>query len=362
MFASACQPLANSCHYGYSLPQHVSRNMLKEFRNLPQYHCEDATVSFCSAMKPENFCKNRYPDVLPYEPTRVRLQTCPNDYINANYISETHERSYISCQAPLPQTFDDFWSMVWENNVSIVVMLTRFLERRRIKAHCYWPNEQNEVETFGNISVQLVKAKSVGPDIIIRKFAVAHAQFGEAREIVHIHYTEWPDCGVPTSTQSIRAVLVLMDAYQAKFGSDSSVVVHCSAGIGRTGTLIAIRQYLNLCKRGYLPKISDIVRDLRNQRMGMVQTREQYEFIHRVLEDIFGREQFQTQLALASVPEAAAALQSTVFKFSPNPSSKAYPDLKTTLDKSMSMGFDIRGGSKPLSKSTSSLRVTQAVV
>lgn len=196
---------------------------------------------FSEATKRENARKNRYGDVLAYDHSRVHLSS--GKYINANYISSgRREHAYIATQAPLPQTFNDFWTMIWEEQVPAILMLTKFIENRRIKAHCYWPSE-GVPEKFGPVKVELISEVSCDEQhIVVRTFKMTHSN-GSVRTVDHIHYTEWPDFGVPASTRGLRSLVGLMNQYHDAI-PDHPLVVHCSAGIGRAGSLIAIHSFL----------------------------------------------------------------------------------------------------------------------
>lgn len=274
----------------------------KEWKTLPHHpspRCGGARKYFFSALN--NPGKNRYPDVLPFERTLVRLHTGDHcSYINANFIQTVPQQRprYIACQAPLPHTFTDFWVMVWENNTPVIVMLTRLMERRRVKAHCYWPGKEGEEEKFGDITVVL-KQEVEQEKLTFRLFKLKRGD--EVREVLHIHYQEWPDYGAPLSCKIIGRVISTMsnyrDAHQKKFclPEPPMVTVHCSAGIGRAGTFIAINAYrerkaANMFDVDGVIFVKDIVEDLRQQRMGMVQSREQYYFIYRAIQEFEGVE------------------------------------------------------------------------
>eukprot|EP01094_Clydonella_sp_ATCC50884_P014191 TRINITY_DN2454_c0_g1_i1.p1 TRINITY_DN2454_c0_g1~~TRINITY_DN2454_c0_g1_i1.p1 ORF type:complete len:369 (+),score=126.89 TRINITY_DN2454_c0_g1_i1:191-1297(+) len=262
-------------------------SLTQEFKALPKppNSRKTATEVFGCAITPENTCKNRYPDVLPYEEHRVKLRSGSSDYINASYIRGRHAKSYISCQAPLPSTFADFWCMIWENQIPLVVMLTRFLEKRQIKAHCYWPQDLGCTEHFGGISLMLTSVRKLHNNrIVLRTFKMTHDETREMRNVAHIHYTEWPDFGVPSCSQGLRQVVRLIDMYNEQ-NPDKPVVVHCSAGIGRTGTLLAVHSFLSRHRGDNNVTVRQIVEDMRRHRMGMVQTKEQYKFIYQAIED-----------------------------------------------------------------------------
>jgi len=168
-------------------------------------------------------------------------------------------------------------------------MLTRLRERQRTKAHCYWPSE-GETETFGTITVQALSTKPQD-HYVIRKFSISYED--KQRTIYQIQYTDWPDFGVPASSQSILDLLETIEKHRAKFKVAPSkkrtqLLFHCSAGIGRCGTLLSIYYAIEQLKEGNpVSRISvpDIVCSLRSNRLGMVQTQEQFEFIYKVIND-----------------------------------------------------------------------------
>jgi len=225
--------------------------------------------------------KNRYPDVLPKEETRVRLRTLngvdDSEYINANFI---FDREYIATQAPIPSSFCDFWRMIWEQCSPVIVMLTRLTERRIVKASVYWPQNLGETAQYGSLTVQLVNEVSFSA-IDVRIFAVSDGK--QHREVAHLHYTGWPDSGVPCNVNDIfdlvRTANFLREQLSCKH--QGPLVAHCSAGIGRAGTFIAVHQAAQLISIGIVPKILDLVYCMRQCRNGMVQNEEQYLFIHR---------------------------------------------------------------------------------
>ncbi|POM60126.1 Receptor-type tyrosine-protein phosphatase [Phytophthora palmivora] len=225
--------------------------------------------------------KNRYRDVLPFEKTRVKLQTAASktedDYINANYI----DGGYIACCAPVPAAIRDFWHM-----------------RERLKADMYWDPKGHTVD-FDGVNVKLLEEES--PErlgFIVRKFKVWKGE-SESRVIQHIQLTTWPDHGVLRDFQVIAPMLDAVNSYRneasRQFQVEARVVVHCSAGIGRSGTFIAIDILLKQLHQVLNDKSSDeaqaiqaldisrVVYHLRSQRPGMVQTPDQYEMIYQYL-------------------------------------------------------------------------------
>jgi len=237
---------------------------------------------FSSASTPQSVYKNRYPDILPFEHSRVHLSSIPSregsDYINANWI---FGHSYISCQAPIFSTFADHWRMVWETHSPITIMLTRIFEAGRTKAHIYWPLSQDTL-VFGEITVTKLEEEDNG-NFVLRRFLLSKGN--EAREVYHLHFTGWPDFGVPQSTHGILELVSTVNNLQAEMG-EGPLIVHCSAGVGRSASFIAIHQAVHTLENtGTLPDISEIVLQMRKERMAMVQTEKQFEFIHRVLND-----------------------------------------------------------------------------
>ncbi|OQS01055.1 receptor-type tyrosine-protein phosphatase [Thraustotheca clavata] len=239
--------------------------------------------------------KNRYSDVLPYERTRVRLHGPPidaaGDYINANYVCD---KTYIACCAPPPSAIADFWSMIWFENTKVILMLTKFVERRVIKADFYWDAEGNVVQ-YGDVSVRLTSEETSGIGFIIRSFQVTHVPSDMSRTVYQVQLTTWPDHGVLNDFRAIQPMLRLVNALNAENLSPDTVappmVVHCSAGIGRSGTIIAIDYMLNKLREAFISQnekcLSDsldvrtVVQKLRCDRPGMVQTPDQLGMIYR---------------------------------------------------------------------------------
>ncbi len=240
------------------------------------------------------YSKNRYRDVLADEKTRVKLVGLENDYINANFISGSNlpgrpKAHYIACQAPLPTTFEDFWWMVWQEKSSVIVMLTKFREKGTVKAHPYWPKEVDEVVECGCMRVALVTQKTL-PGICISTLRLTKNSPNEAstRIVYHLFFTEWPDFGVPKSTRSIRNLLTYTNLYLdlgATQGTTGPLVLHCSAGIGRTGSFLAIHAGMLLIEGNVVPDVAGIVAEMRRCRSGMVQTEQQYMFVFEALND-----------------------------------------------------------------------------
>ncbi|KAL6080508.1 PTPRM [Balamuthia mandrillaris] len=314
---------------------------------------------FASATTRKNFRKNRYHNILAQEHTRVKLQSYRNfgidsDYINANFINGEipgSQHAYISCQAPLPNTMLHFWLMVWENKCAVILMLTRLTERERPKADLYWPELVGGSCSYGPFTVTFDKSKLINPYLEMRTFTLeldnSHSSFegefgGEKmrRQIVQFHYTEWPDFGIPKDTTTIRHLVRLMDLYKLKgkqAGLDGPVVAHCSAGVGRTGTFIAVHVCLEKMKfYNSLDQINipQTVLLLRQSRSGMVQTQEQYRFIYEAVKDARAELQetapkvFPSKRSVAATPSHSTAsalpiVSSVTPSPSPSPSSSS---------------------------------------
>ncbi|XP_055986716.1 receptor-type tyrosine-protein phosphatase beta [Sorex fumeus] len=242
------------------------------------------------ALLPENRGKNRYNNILPYDASRVKLSNVDDDpcsdYINASYIpGNNFRREYIATQGPLPGTKDDFWKMAWEQNVHNIVMVTQCVEKGRVKCDHYWPADQDSLY-YGDLILQML-SESVLPEWTIREFRIcSEEQLDMHRVIRHFHYTVWPDHGVPETTQSlIQFVRTVRDFINRSPGAGPTVV-HCSAGVGRTGTFIALDRILQQLDSKDSVDIYGAVHDLRLHRVHMVQTECQYVYLHQCVRDV----------------------------------------------------------------------------
>jgi protein tyrosine phosphatase len=240
------------------------------------------------AVLPENAPKNRYGNVLPFDHTRVVLPQSGRDgcgdYINANYVAGAGgKRAYVCCQGPLPGTVSDFWRMVWEENSRVIVMATRENEGGRLKCDRYWPAMHEKMEA-GSFVVTALGEEDCGA-FVIRRFAVTPGEQMDGqqpREVVQYHFVAWPDFGVPASAAPVLDLLGRIRVQQTTAPLPGPAVVHCSAGIGRTGTLLAIDICLDRLRNDGVADIDGTVLELRHQRPGMVQTADQYAFVYQV--------------------------------------------------------------------------------
>ncbi|XP_022105240.1 tyrosine-protein phosphatase non-receptor type 9-like isoform X2 [Acanthaster planci] len=242
-----------------------------------------------------NLPKNRYADVLCYDQSRVKLKLTNgdpySDYINANTMDGYMQKNaFIAAQGPLPRTFGDFWRMIWEQSVLVVVMTTRTVERGRLKCGQYWPGEVGSSENYSFIAVKNLEMER-RRDYTITVFSVQNMQTGETRRVTHMQFTSWPDFGTPRSAQAMLEFREEVRRYQAKaveeLGSvwtshplGPPILVHCSAGIGRTGTFCTLDISLSRLEDVHTVDICNTVRRMRAQRAFSIQTPDQYEFCY----------------------------------------------------------------------------------
>ncbi|KAM6069046.1 receptor-type tyrosine-protein phosphatase eta isoform 2-T2 [Theristicus caerulescens] len=235
----------------------------------------------------ENRGKNRYNNVLPYDISRVKLsdQGCAtDDYINANYMpGYNSKKAFIAAQGPLPNTIEDFWRMIWEKNIYSIVMLTKCVEQARTKCEQYWPDKQSK--SYGDIIVKMV-SEIVLPEWTIRDFTVEKSGTPESHTVRQFHFTSWPDHGVPETTDLLINFRHLVHEYSSQNPIDSPTLVHCSAGVGRTGTFIAIDRLIQQIEMENTVDVYGVVYDLRMHRPLMVQTEDQYVFLNQCVMDI----------------------------------------------------------------------------
>ncbi|XP_033636844.1 receptor-type tyrosine-protein phosphatase alpha-like [Asterias rubens] len=245
----------------------------------------DAMYACDVSQRPNNKVKNRYRNIPAYDHCRVVLEKIDDDpdsdYINASYIKGyLKDKAYIATQGPNPATVQDFWRMVWQENVAVIVISANLVEDGKSKCVKYWP-DKGEPETFGNMYIELEDEQKKG-EYVVRTMRVANMIKQEApRKIVQYHYIQWPDKDVPKDvTPVLRFIKEFSDASPKDSGP---FLVHCSAGVGRTGAVTAIHASL---KRALSEKSVDVynfVSDMRDHRNNTVQTPAQYVFIHLAL-------------------------------------------------------------------------------
>uniref|UniRef100_A0A8C7ZZ09 protein-tyrosine-phosphatase n=1 Tax=Oryzias sinensis TaxID=183150 RepID=A0A8C7ZZ09_9TELE len=267
--------------------EHVT-GMELEFKRLANSKAH--TSRFISANLPCNKFKNRLVNIMPYETTRVCLQPIRglegSDYINASFIDGyRQQRAYISTQGPLAETTEDFWRMLWENNSTIVVMLTKLREMGREKCHQYWPAERSARYQYFVVDPM---AEYNMPQYILREFKVTDARDGQSRTVRQFQFTDWPEQGVPKSGEGFIDFIGQVHKTKEQFGQDGPISVHCSAGVGRTGVFITLSIVLERMRYEGVVDIFQTVKMLRTQRPAMVQTEDEYQFCYHAALEYLG--------------------------------------------------------------------------
>ncbi|KAF2974736.1 hypothetical protein EK904_001603 [Melospiza melodia maxima] len=271
-----------------SFLQHVeelcTNNNLKfqeEFSELPKF-LED--LASTDADLPWNRSKNRFPNIKPYNNNRVKLMPDAgipgSDYINASY-GYLCPNEFIATQGPLPGTVGDFWRMVWETRAKTLVMLTQCFEKGRIRCHQYWPEDNKPVTVFGDIVITKLM-EDIQIDWTIRDLKIE--RHGDCMMVRQCNFTSWPEHGVPETTAPFIHFVKLIRASRAH--DNTPMVVHCSAGVGRTGVYIALDHLTQHVNDHDFVDIYGLVAELRSERMCMVQNLAQYIFLHQCVLDL----------------------------------------------------------------------------
>ncbi|XP_071118281.1 receptor-type tyrosine-protein phosphatase T-like [Haliotis cracherodii] len=267
-----------------ALAEHVAQvtqtetRFKSEFERLPV----GFTETFEESMHFLNKGKNRYTSFYPYDKNRVDLSILPGDpsstYINASYINGFKtDMAYIAAQAPTESTMKDFWRMIWEKKCGKIVMITRLVEKGKDKCEQYWRVKRPFV--IGDLTITFAR-RETRSHYIIREFSVKERQTEESRIITQFHFVAWPDHSVPDVTSLLEFIWHVRKAPTCQ---DGPLLVHCSAGIGRSGTYIALDYHLDKIQTDDEVDIFDFVCKLRDQRKGMIQTKKQYECVYSSL-------------------------------------------------------------------------------
>ncbi|XP_036441297.1 phosphatidylinositol phosphatase PTPRQ [Colossoma macropomum] len=255
----------------------------EEFAELPKLLHDLATSD---ADLPWNRSKNRFTNIKPYNNNRVKLLSEPgipgSDYINASFVSGyLCPNEFIATQGPLPGTVADFWRMIWETRTKTIAMLTQCFEKGRIRCHQYWPEDNKPVTVFGDIIITKL-TEDVHPDWTVRALRVE--RHGDYMVVHHFNYTSWPEHGVPESSSTL---IQFVKAVRSNRGHDNTtIVVHCSAGVGRTGVFIALDHLIQHVRDHDFVDVYGLVAELRSERMCMVQNLAQYMFLHQSTLDL----------------------------------------------------------------------------
>ncbi|KAM4020097.1 tyrosine-protein phosphatase non-receptor type 18 isoform 2-T2 [Anomaloglossus baeobatrachus] len=265
----------------------------QEIKNRAAAFRQDSNYSSEAGGCPENLKKNRYKDILPYDQTRVPVtllaDEAGSDYINASFIQGVDKQPrYIATQGPLSHTVVDFWRMIWQYNVKVIVMACREVEQGKKKCERYWPLDQETLQ-YGAFTVSTVSKDIVNAEVVFRNLRVMYQE--EVRDLVHFQYIAWPDRGIPDSYSCFLEMIQMVRQQQDEL--KAPMCVHCSAGCGRTGVICTVEYIQCLLHKQRVPSnfsIFEVVMEMRRQRPSAVQTREQYDFLYHAITEMFEKQ------------------------------------------------------------------------
>ncbi|XP_018414658.1 PREDICTED: tyrosine-protein phosphatase non-receptor type 18 [Nanorana parkeri] len=270
--------------------------MVKEFqeiRNRSAAFKQDNNYFTEAGGSQENLKKNRYKDILPYDQTRVPItflaEEVGSDYINASFIQGVdNQPRYIATQGPLSHTVGDFWRMIWQYQVKVIVMACREVEHGKKKCERYWPMDEEPFQ-YGPFTVSTVAKVFVNTEVVFRNLKVVYQE--EVREIGHFQYIAWPDRGIPDSYSCFLEMIKLVRQHQGQHSAP--ICVHCSAGCGRTGVICTVEYIQCLLHKQKVPSdfsVFEVVMEMRRQRPSAIQTKEQYDFLYHAVTEMFEKQ------------------------------------------------------------------------
>ncbi|XP_037680967.1 receptor-type tyrosine-protein phosphatase V-like [Choloepus didactylus] len=276
-------PLQNFQQSYQAKSAHAQQAFFQEFEELKEVGKEQPRLE---AEHPANTCKNRYPHVLPYDHSRVRLSQLEgelhSDYINANFVpGYAHPKEFIATQGPLKKTLEDFWRLVWEQQVDVIVMLTMGMENGRVLCEHYWPADSTPV-AYGHITVHLL-AEEPEEEWTKREFRLQHGPQQQQQRVKQLQFTTWPDHSIPEAPGSLLSFVEVVREQAGTSWGRGPILVHCSAGVGRTGTFVALLRLLQQLEEEQVVDVFNTVYALRLHRPLMIQTPSQYIFLHSCL-------------------------------------------------------------------------------
>jgi len=272
----------------------VSGTLLDQFERM---YCEKPDEDIIIAKLPCNLLKNRYRDISPYDSTRVKIRNGNDeDYINASHVNmqipETGiTNRYIATQGPLSDTTQDFWTMVWEQKSTLIVMVTPLIENDFIKCHKYWPDLNETMKLQDDLKLTCIK-QSESNIMVERKFNLMKS--GKKRVITHLLYKQWPDHGVPEDSTHFHQLINTVRRCRLSMNNEP-IIVHCSAGIGRTGVLILMETALCLMEQNLPVYPLELLKTMRDQRARLIQTTIQFSFVLQAIYDIYQKELSQVK-------------------------------------------------------------------
>ncbi|XP_017136645.1 tyrosine-protein phosphatase non-receptor type 61F isoform X1 [Drosophila miranda] len=248
---------------------------------------KEQQFSTLESERSQNRGLNRYRDVNPYDHSRIVLKRGSVDYINANLVKlERADRQYILTQGPLEDTVGHFWLMVWEQKSSAILMLNKLMEKKQIKCHLYWPNQLGPEKALKlpnvQLTVELVRCETY-QNFVRRWFKLTDLETQKSREVMQFHYITWPDFGIPSSPDAFLKFLQQVRDSGCLSNDVGPAVVHCSAGIGRSGTFCLVDCCLVLVDKHGECNVSQVLCELRSYRMGLIQTSDQLDFSYQAI-------------------------------------------------------------------------------